>query len=271
VPEAFFVPDGDWYSATELTRGPWDPQAQHGGPPAALLAREIERVPSDEPRTVGRITYEILRSIPIARLRVDAEVIRPGRSVELIEATLRDEREDLARARAWRLRTTELDLDGELDWDNEGSLATLRRGEAPPGPQTLPQDLEYFPTGQSVGYHTAMEYRILAGGFNRPGPATAWLRMRYPLVVGEEPTPLERVAIAADAGNGISGPLDFTRFVFINVDLTIYLAREPAGEWICLDSTTLPDRSGIGLTDTALYDEAGVLGRAAQTVLVAPR
>jgi hypothetical protein len=272
VPEAFFVPDGDWYSATELTRGPWDPAAQHAGPPAALIAREVERVPADGPRMVGRLTYEILRPVPIRRLHVEAAVARPGRSVELVEASLRDERDELVRARAWRLRPAELDLGGQLGWADEGSAAVLRRGDAPPGPEeAAPFDAEFFPTGQSVGYHTAMEYRFVAGAFGRPGPATAWLRMRHPLVRGEQPTPLQRVAIAADSGNGISGPLDFERFVFINVDLSIHLGRAPLGEWICLDSTTIPDGSGLGITDTALYDEAGALGRAAQTLLVAPR
>ena len=221
---------------------------------------------------VGRITYEILRPVPIARLWVEAAVARPGRSVELIEASLRDEHEELVRARAWRLRRSDVDLDGELEWEDDGSAAVLRRGEAPPGPdRTEPFDAGFFPTGKSVGYHTAVEYRFVAGAFMRPGPATAWLRMLHPLVSGEEPSPLQRVAIAADSGNGISSPLDFRRFVFINVDLTIHLGRLPQGEWICLDSTTIPDAAGIGITDTALYDEAGALGRAAQTLLVEPR
>jgi hypothetical protein len=44
VPKSFYEPDGDVYVATELTRGPWDPGAQHAGPPAALIGREIERL-----------------------------------------------------------------------------------------------------------------------------------------------------------------------------------------------------------------------------------
>jgi hypothetical protein len=270
--EAFFEPRDDGFAASELTRGPWDPDAQHVGPPAALIAREVERLPADEPRIVGRITYEILRPVPIDTLWVEARIVRPGRSVEMVEATLRDERDELVRARAWRLRAAEIGLDGELDWDGKGGEAVLRRDEAPPAPDDGEAfDVEFFPTGQSVGYHTAMEYRFVAGSFTRPGPATAWLRMLHPLVPGEEPSPVQRVAIAADSGNGISSPLDFRRFIFINVDLTIHLGRPPAGEWICLDSTTIPDETGIGITDTALYDERGALGRAAQTLLVGKR
>jgi hypothetical protein len=268
--DAFFEPDGDGFVATELTRGPWDPASQHAGPPAALIARQVEMLAAEEPRTVGRITYEILRPVPIGKVGVDAAVVRPGRRVELVEASLADESGEVIRARAWRLRSGALDLDGEVEWDTERDGAVLRRDETPPAPSdghTVP----FFPTAQAVGYHTAMEYRFTAGEFTRSGPATAWLRMRHPLVAGEEPTPLQRVAIAADSGSGISSPLDFRRFVFINVDLTIHLGRVASGEWICLDSTTIPDPSGVGITDTALYDERGPLGRAAQTLLVAER
>ena len=91
MPAAFYEPDGDRYVATELTRGPWDPGAQHAGPPAALLGREIERLPDAEEFQVGRVTFEILRSVPIAPVSVEAQVVRPGRRVQLVEAELSDE------------------------------------------------------------------------------------------------------------------------------------------------------------------------------------
>ena len=81
-----------------------------------------------------------------------------------------------------------------------------------------------------------MECRSLAGAFIEPGPATFWLRMRHPLVDGEEPTPLQRALIAADVGNGISAVLDWRHFVFINVDLTVHFERMPVGEWVCVDA-----------------------------------
>ena len=94
----FYVFDGGHFVSSELTRGPWDPHAQHAGPPAALLARALERCPSpadpEAPWQIGRVTFEILRSVPIAPLTVSAEVVRPGRSVELLSASLADERGD---------------------------------------------------------------------------------------------------------------------------------------------------------------------------------
>jgi hypothetical protein len=273
--EAFFVHDGDRYAPTELTRGPWDPDSQHAGPPAALIGREVARLDGGPERRVGRITYEILRPVPIAPLTVTAEVVRPGRTVELVEASLADEQGEVIRARAWRLREGEVDIPpGLSSEDGPGTLgsspSTLRPGFAPPGPSESAAGT--FPdTGQDVGYHTAMEYRFVRGGFGEPGPAIAWMRMRVPLVDGEEPTPLERVLVAADSGNGVSATLDWSRFLFVNVDLSVHLHRPLDGEWVCLDAITIPERSGIGIADTALYDERGPVGRADQTLLVDER
>jgi hypothetical protein len=113
-----------------------------------------------------------------------------------------------------------------------------------------------------------MEYRFLTGAFMEAGPARVWMRMRVPLVAGEEPTPLQRVLAAADSGNGVSAALDWRSYLFINVDLSVHLHRLPSGEWVCLDAVTLPERNGIGLADTALHDEHGPIGRALQTLLV---
>jgi hypothetical protein len=260
VPDAFYETDGERYVPTELTRGPWDPDAQHAGPPAALLGREIERHPGEGgPGRVGRITFEIMRSVPLAPLSVAVEVLRPGRRVELVEARLDDGDGEVMRATAWRLRSDPVEIPPGL----EGA-------DPPPAPETG-EPRPFFATGQAVGYHTAMDYRFVTGGFLEPGPATVWMRMRQPLVDSEEPSPLQRVLAAADSGNGVSAALDYRRYLFINVDLTVQLHRLPAGEWVCLDAITTPEPTGVGLTDTALYDERGAIGRATQTLLVAER
>ena len=129
----------------------------------------------------------------------------------------------------------------------------------------------FFPVPYDVGYHAAMEVRFGAGSFREAGPATAWMRMRVPLVDGEQPSPLTRVLVAADSGNGVSNVLDFDRYLFVNADLTVHLLRYPAGEWVCLEAATSIDRAGIGLADTALHDEQGRIGRCAQSLFVARR
>jgi hypothetical protein len=275
VTDAFFRAEGDLFVPTELTRGPWDPDFQHAGPPAGLIAREVETVGGGEERHVGRITFEILRAVPIAPVRVEARIVRPGRSVELIEAMLSDEEGEVVKARAWRIRIEEVEMPAGLtSVDGPGlagsSPSTLRPGFAPPGPGEA--DPGAFPeTGRSVGYHTAMEYRFVRGGFGDPGPAIAWMRMRHPLVAGEAPTPLQRVLVAADSGNGVSSTLDWARYLFINVELTVHIHRALAGEWVCLDAITIPEANGVGVADTALYDERGPVGRAVQALLIGER
>jgi Acyl-CoA thioesterase C-terminal domain/Acyl-CoA thioesterase N-terminal domain len=267
VPDSFYEPDGEGYVSTELTRGPWDPDAQHAGPPAALIGREVERLGGGRiggedgfPAQVGRITYEVLRSVPIAPLGVEARIVRPGRRVEMFEATLSDEGgEPLMRAQGWRLRTEEVPFPPPEP-----------APEPPPGPQSG-EPRQFFHTGYDVGYHTAMEYRFTAGAFMDQGPATVWMRMGVPLLPDEEPSPLQRVLAAADSGNGVSAALDFSKYLFINVDLSVHLHRMPSGEWVCLDAITLPERNGVGMADTRLLDERGPIGRAAQTLLVAER
>lgn len=269
-PESFYAAVDGGFTSTELTRGPWHAERQHAGPPAALLARAIERVGGDEEEDrgawiVGRITFEILRPVPIARLTVRAGIARPGRRVEMIEAELGDESgEILVRARAWRLRRSRIEL------PEVPRVQHLEPEPAPP--QALMADADaFFPTGFEVGYHTGMEYRFASGAFLEPGPAVCWMRMRKPLVAGERPTPLQRVLVAADSGNGISAALEFRRYLFVNVDLSVHLHRMPAGEWVCLDAHTIPEPTGVGISDTVLRDERGRIGRACQTLLVAER
>lgn len=259
--DAFFELDGDIATPSELTRGPWDADSQHAGPPAALLGHALERLttPSGAPMRIGRITYEILKPVPIEPLRVEALVERDGRRVQMLSASLHARRTEVMRARAWRLREEPVDVP-------EGLLpGPLSHGPADGEPG------QFFPTGMDVGYHSAVEYRFVTGKFTEAGPATVWMRSRAQLVAGEEMTPLGRVLVVADSGNGVSATLDWRRFLFINVDLTVHLHRLPAGEWVCLDAVTLPQPDGVGLADTELFDERGPIGRAAQTLLISDR
>ena len=210
------------------------------------------------PGRLARCTFEILRPVPIATLDVSTEVVRPGRRVELVEGALSAGGEAVIRARAWRIRTEEVAV------DQPGPGAPM------PGPEKAERK-DFFPSGQDTGYHTAMEVVFVSGGFVEPGPARAWMRMRVPLVEGHEPTPLERVLVCADSGNGVSSPLDYRRFLFINTDVSVALRRPPVGEWVGLDAVTYAEPDGVGLSDTQLHDERGPIGRATQSLLVAAR
>lgn len=256
---SFFQPDGDAFAATELTRGPWDVRYQHAGPPAALIGRAVEQADGGASKRVGRITFEILRPVPVARLTVSAEVVRPGRNVDLVEASLADADGPVMLARAWRIREGQVDVPAD---DAEG----------PPGPAEGRAE-PFFDVShlQDGGYHTAMEVSFISGAFREAGPATVWMRMRQPLLPDEEPSPLTRVLVAADSGNGVSARLDPRRVLFINTDLTVHLHRMPVGEWVCLDAETTLDATTVGLAHSVLYDTGGAIGRSLQTLYVAER
>jgi hypothetical protein len=256
MPDAFYRPLApDRFQATELTQGPWGAGLQHAGPPAALRGRAIESLGDRGDRQVARVTFDIVRPLPIAELRVATRLLRGGRSIELVEATLLASETEVMRATALRVRTADPDLP-----------AGLVPGPRLPGPDAG-RSMPFFPTGQEVGYHTAMDVRFVAGSFLELGPATVWMRMRHPLVPGEAPSPLCRVLVAADSGNGVSAALDYRRWRFINPDLTVYLMRPPAGDWVGLEAATTA-AAGIGLADTALHDELGPIGRSAQALFI---
>ncbi len=261
--DAFYTQDPanpNRFVSTELTRGPWSPDAQHAGPPSALLGHAIERC---EPRAgfqVGRVAVEILGPVPLAPLTVATRVARTGRSVELIEATLSTDQGPVMRANAWRFKLAEPEL--------ELSEQILPSGARPGPDQGVSSP---FPSDQAIGFHTGIDYHFVTSSFTEPGPAICWIRLKYPIVAGTTPSPLERTLAAADSGNGVSAVLDWSKYLFINTDLTVTLHRQPVGEWVCLDAATYPQPHGIGLAESALFDEKGPLGRSTQTLFLGRR
>jgi hypothetical protein len=261
--DALFRMDGDRFIPHELTRGPWAPDAMHGGPIAALLARAGERVEAPGPMHPARMTLELMRPVRLVPLAVDARVIRPGKKVQWVEVRLLAEGTELARATLLRLRTA------AIPWPARTAGGDTTRPFGGPDaakPAPAPWSRDYPPA-----YHgTATEHRVIRGDWGALGPSTDWIRLRLPIVAGETPSPFQRVAAVADFGNGISSALPFESHRFINADLTITLHRLPATDWVCLDATTYPEPHGVGVAESVLYDERGRIGHAAQALLLEP-
>jgi hypothetical protein len=259
--EPIFHRDGDRFVPTPHSRGPWDPGAQHGGAPAALLAEAVR----EPDMHVARLTYDFVGPVPVDRpLRIETRLVRPGGRLQLVEADLLlDDGAPVVRLRAVRLRR------GEISGLPDGA-----DGEAVPGGGPEAAETSDFPleSEEAPGFHrTAMEIRFGAGTSYGLGPAFAWFRFARPLVDADAPSPLALVAAAADFGNGVSRILEFDRHLFVNTDLTIHLRREPAGEWAMLDARTRVEPEGVGLAASTLYDERGSIGFAAQSLYVAER
>lgn len=261
-PSALYVPDGDHFVPTIATRGPWSPEAQHGGPVAALLCRAAEQMDSAEPLVVVRLTVELLRPAPLTPLTVRARLRRPGRRVQLVEVVLLDGDVEVALATVLRLRVQDVPVRG----------AVPPPGQAPDelGRPPLPVDgTPTFTDGRFPWLNTlGVELRFVRGSFDVPGPAAAWFRLLMPVVAGEDPSPAQRVAVAADSGSGIGAALAFGRYRYVNPEITIHLARQPVGELVAVQSGTLLSTVGSGVTTSRLSDVDGVVGQSSAALFV---
>lgn len=257
--QALFEADGDRWVPSPATAGPWDPNAQHGGPPAALLARLVERADAPVPQRVVRIAYELLGPVPIVPLTAAVEVVRQGKRVSVVDATLLADGKPVMRATAQRVRLDDQPVPPELYPDDP----------PPPGPDSGTPPVVWDREGSFT--NAGVEMRFVQGGFEQQGPGTAWIRLRVPLVAGEETSPLCRAAAAADFANGISSILKVADWLFLNPELTLTLARPPEGEWICLQAVTHPSDLGSGFAESAIYDTRGRVGRGTQTLLLERR
>ena len=248
--------------ASALTRGPWDPKHQHAGPPIAMVCRAIEAVAQQHGLThIGRLTANLLRPLPLAELQIEVGTDYAGKSAAHYSARVCSEGKELARFTALAQREIELSLPDSLDGH---PLPQAPRRPEDSAPQRMPFG------SQHTGYADLVENRVASGEFFRKRCA-AWFRLRWPLVEGEAPSGYQRVAVAADSGNGISAVLGFDTHSFVNSDLTINLLRRPVGEWICVDARTLLAPNGCGLAESQLFDETGLIGRATQSLVVRAR
>jgi hypothetical protein len=280
VESAFYEPAGTGtYLSTPATIGPWSRDAQHGGPPSALAVRALERHEPDERQRLGRVAVDILRPVPIGKLSVRARTVRPGRRVALLEAIIEADGQEVLHARGWRIERPSRPVPQIVDG-----------APGPPRPATGAGALPEIFKREPDGYLASIEWRFLpsdldeyvaAGPAGLPdGPAqsaraartrAAWARPVIPLLPEEEASPMARTLLVADSGSGVGAALPATQYIFINVDVTVALPRDPVGDWLLLEAETVIGADGPGLAMTRLSAQTGPCGRAWQTLLVAPR
>ncbi|HEV7886343.1 MAG TPA: acyl-CoA thioesterase domain-containing protein, partial [Acidimicrobiales bacterium] len=176
---ALFTPEGDdLFLPGPRARGPWDANALHGGPVAALLTRVVEQLPAEGEMQLARITVELLRPAPVAPLRATSGVLRPGRKLQLLGASLWAGETEVARAVAVRIRSAAVDMP-DLQADAAGD---------PPPPLPRTQAKQRRPGDWDAFHNEGVEMRFVSGYFGDPGPAVVWMRLCQPVVAGEEPT-----------------------------------------------------------------------------------
>ena len=200
-------------------------------------------------------------------------MVRPGRRIALVEAVMEADGQEVLHARGWRIERPAGEVPEIVDGASARSLPAVGEGQAP----------AIF-TREPEGYLASIEWRFLPqesldGGTPEAHDTharcaqvrAAWARPQISLLPDEEPSAMSRTLLVADSGSGVGTALPATEFIFINVDVTVVLPRDPVGEWLLLEAATAVGSDGTGLAMTRLSDRTRPCGRAWQTLLVAPR
>ncbi|MFF0813801.1 thioesterase family protein [Rhodococcus sp. NPDC003318] len=245
------------YLPTDLTGGAWTEAEQHISPLNGLIVHAVDRFVAargTDDLVISRISIDILGVLAIEEFDVEVDVVRPGRTIELLEVTVTAAGRPAVRARVWR-------MSGADTSSVAGGPAD--RLAPPDGLSTWPMS-ELWPGG----YIASLDVRPVTPP--QPGRTTAWLSTQTALVAGEETGPLARYVALVDTANGIAVRRKPTEWMFPNLDLTIHLARQPSGDWVGLDTTVTFGPDGHGLTTSVLHDLDGPIGQANQILTVRP-
>jgi acyl-Coa thioesterase superfamily protein/acyl-CoA thioesterase superfamily protein len=259
VGESYFERVGEHvYKPTAHVGGAWRSDEQHFSPLGGLIAHAVDRhraaAGTDGGLVLARISYDILGKIALDETEITVETVRPGRTIELLEATAVIGGRPVVRARAWLLATQ----------DTTDVAGTPIEPLAPPE-SVAPWPMADLWTG---GYIASIDVRRPAG--SPPGRTAAWITTPHDLVAGEPSSPAASFIALVDTANGIAVRQDPTEWMFPNVDLTIHLHRRPEGRWTGLDTTVSFGPTGQGLTSTVLHDVNGPVGAAQQSLTVRP-
>jgi len=259
VPEddALFHQDGDVYIPTHLTEGPWDPNAQFGGAPAALLATLIEEVPSLVPMQVARFVVDLMRPVPLDALVPRVRIVREGKRIQVVTASLLSGSIEMVRSSALRIRRLDL---GNMDLPDGASPTPL-----PGSPR--PSEEEPFAGRHAPGSRRAVEYLFEGKGGYYQDPA--WVRLCVDVISGQPATPLARLAYTADLASGIGVERDLP-VTGINADLSINVIRYPDDVWIGLAGRGWINRTGVGQVQAHLFDTQGLAAAVSMARLVDP-
>jgi len=259
APTSFYEPLGDGsYRPTVRTEGAWQPGEQHMAPVSGLIVHVVERFVAenfpDDGLQIARLNFEILGMIRDHDMQITVDVVRPGKTIQLLEATLTIDDRVIIRCRIWRLAVAD----------------TTRVEGGAPAPLPAPHDLEQWSNeiGWGGGYIDSLEIRPLPDW--RPGRGRTWMHTDVVLVAGEPVGELARYIALVDTANGSAPRESPAEWLFPNVELSIHLYRQPAGAWVGFDTTVVWGPSGLGLTSSVLHDLDGPVGMAQQTLTLRP-
>jgi hypothetical protein len=243
---AFFVRDGDVFTPTGLGKSPWDATKQGGGPICGLSAQLLAGVPAAVPMLPQRVVVDIYGQVPMAPLTASTRLLRDGRRVRLVEATLAADGRTYARATMLQTRT---------EGGEDRNVALTRP----------------FPDGAGTLSRVVAESVRVAGQDGEPGPGAIWLRVITPLVAGAPIDPLGSLAMVADWGTTVSAPASTRDWTFASLDVSLHLLRMPRDPWWLLDGASEMAGNGTGIASMRLGDRTGMFGTVHQSFILERR
>lgn len=240
------------YEPNGSAQGAWNEHEQHMAPATGIIAAELEQFQPRADLRIGRVSLDILGLIPLTPFTITTRVIRPGKTIELIEATMAAQGRACIVARAWRMQISDTtDVAGLED----------RKIAAP---ETM---YDWDGMGQwAGGFIASMQFKT--NKERRSGKGVVWMNNDLDMVEGQATSSFVHMMGMIDTANGIVTRVNPTQWAFPNLDLNIHLLRLPQGKWLGLDTTQQYGHDGIGLTSSVLHDEAGVFGHSEQILTV---
>jgi hypothetical protein len=244
------------FLATEHVGGAWDLRSQHIAPALGLLAHAVEAdriTRRGDDLVVGRLSYDILGTIPVEEVQIEVDLLRPGRTIELVQATLRHAGRAAVLLRAWLMQPR----------DTAALQATSLPGIGRPEDLPAWDPATIWPGGFIASVEVRREQV-------EPGRGAFWVRTPLPLIHDEEVSNLARVAGLLDIANGMTVRAKPTEVAFPNLDLTAHFFDQPRGEWVGFDTGVCFGAGGAGLTTSVLYDLDGPFGTSDQILTLRP-
>lgn len=233
------------FRPTEHVSGGWNTAEQHIAPPMALLAHAVEQdrdARRDDDLRLARLSYDILGTLPMDVVEVDVRVVRPGRTIELVEATLSHAGRAGLVLRAWL-----------LDRRDTRGVAGSELEPIPPAAGMPEWDPSTVWPGGYIASARARRQEV------RPGRAAYWVESDVDLL--DEPSgPVARAARLFDIANGMTSRFTPEEVAYPNLDLTAHLFRDPVGPALGFDTRVSTGPDGAGLTHSVIHDIAGPVG-----------
>ncbi|MGW3564409.1 thioesterase family protein [Streptomyces sp. NPDC000941] len=257
VPSYYERIDEGRYKPTAHASGAWSTDEQHFSPLGGLVVHAMERHLDSEARPgmlFSRLSFDILGRIALDECQISVETVRPGRTIELVEAAVTIAERTVVRARAWLLAAQD--------------TSAVAGGEPAALPAPEPLDGWALSEQWPGGYIASLDLRPV--GTPRPGRTTAWVSTPLALVHGEQSGALANYIALVDTANGIAVRQPPTQWMYPNVDMSVHLYRRPEGRWTGLDTTVVFGATGLGVTSTVLHDVHGPVGYAQQALTVRP-